>query len=478
LINYLTGKSSIQRQVGATTIARGINLFAALVVAMVLTRILPEETYGAYRKLWLVYAILGPLAISTLVNSLYYRGSLKEGKPSTAIWIAFLYGLLLALACSLINYWGAPFWAELLNTSVYEEAFRNFSFYIFFTIISGTAEPLFVLLKRKKWLLGYNIAYNIIEAAIIITVFYYNYILSDIALIMAAGPFLRFLFVIFLLVAEKVTIPLVSDLWQESPYFAKYGAGILGTAFIGIAVHDVDKWIVGSFYESDALYAIYSIGARKLPLSIITGSIATSLIVHYSSNLAENDYDEVLRRIKYATNRLFLYLGPVVLFSIIFAEELMVLIYEKYAASAGIFRIYVLSTISVFLFPNVVIMGKGHSFVQAKFSAIDLLLNIILSLWLIQVIGFQGPALATFIGAIFYTVLQILYCRRTFNIPVKSFLPGRKIWPILISLGLYAAGGLFLHNTLDVIAAAVTGVGLLILVIYVHYSLLVKRKII
>jgi len=468
VFNINIHQTSLRRQVGATTIARAVNLLFALVVAMILARMLTEELYGAYRKIWLIYAITGPIAISALTNTLYYRGSVSEENKIPAIWAILCMAAFFAMGFALLGFAGARWWAQFLNAVPHTVAFQHFSLYILLTILSGTAEPLFILLQRKKWLLVFNISYNVIETLIITGAFWYGLSLAQVTLVMAAGPAIRIFMVAFLLVKERVKPPGWWAIWAEIPASVRYSLGIIGTAFVGLAVHDVDKWIVGNFYDNDALYAIYSIGARRLPVYVLSGSIATSLVTHFSEEMANNDFKNILSAIKKATNTLALFILPGMLFCIIFAEDLMVLIFKKYAESAHIFQIYVLASLSGLFFPNALIMGKGLSFVQAKFAVVELVVNIGLSLLLIRLMGLQGPALATLVGVIVYTILQIQFCKKHFGVSASSFLPDWKLWPMIVTLGVFGGLLFWVNTTFTAFYAFPVGLLLLLVILGVH----------
>ncbi len=434
MFDKLLNRSSLERKIGAMSIARSITIFSALIVAMILTRILPESYYGSYRKLWLVFALLGPSLISSAAGTLYYRNGLARNR-SVAVCSALMQALSYGLLMAAISYLGAPYFVRFFHTGFLAIPLKRFSVYMGLATFAGLSEPVFVVLNRKKWLVSYNLAFSILDAVLIVIPFYLSVPLAQIVLIMAAGPLLRTLFIIGLS-AKQLHDPFNwEDLKNELGTGFYYGAGLFVVAIAGMASVEVDKWIIGNYYTSDLMYAIYAIGARKIPfLSAITASISSSLIVHYSAEIRNNNFDGILRAARAATDKLFLLVLPILAWLFIFAREVMVILFQKYAASAPIFRIYLLVIITHFFFAQSVLLGRGMSRINAWIGVAEVFINIILSIILIRFRGLIGPALATLMAHWIFQLMIMAYCRQKFSIPIHRFMPTHKIWPLLISL--------------------------------------------
>lgn len=418
------------------TLARSVSIIAALAVAMVLTRILTQNYYGSYRKLWLIYMLLGPSFMSAATGTLYYRGGIQK-KKSIAIYSSILLSLFFSGIIFLIGFIGAKKFALLFNAPGLSEAIRGFSFYMFFSTFAGLAEPIFVIIHRKKWLLIYNITYNFIESLLIVIPFYLGIQLEIIVLIMSVGPFLRTVFIIFLSVYQTDERPLWNEIKEEFGQAISYSVGLFVVAIAGIASIQIDKWVVSSYYSSDIVYAIYSVGARKIPfISALTASITSSLIVHFSAKLKDNQFEKLLVSARKATDQLFLYVIPAMVLFFIFSKEIMVILFQKYASSAPVFQVYLFIIVSQFFFAQSIILGKGLSKVNAWIGFVEVIVNLVLSLIFIRTIGLLGPAIATLIAHFIFQFLLIAYCRYKFHIRIRDFLPTKDIWPLLITLPL------------------------------------------
>lgn len=418
------------------TMARSVSIVAALVVAMILTRFLTQDYYGYYRKLWLIYMLLGPAFISASVGTLYYRGGVHENK-SVPIYSAIFLSSVFSITIFLIAFIGADTFARLFNAPGLSMAIRGFSIYMLFSTFASLSEPVFVLIHRKRWLLYYNLTYNVIESLLIVIPFYLRLPLSEIVLIMSVGPFIRTIFIIWLVYTHSGDKPEWQQLKSEFHRSLSYSMGLFIMALAGMASVQIDKWVVSSYFSSDSMYAIYSVGARKIPfISALITSITSSLVVHYSDQLKKNDFKQILNAARQATDRLFLILVPVMLLLFIYSREIMILLFQKYADSAPVFQIYIGILVSQFFFAQSVILGKGLSKINAWIGIIEVVLNLILSLILIRTFGLLGPAIATLIAHWAFQLMIFGYCHHKFGIPVNEFLPTKKIIPLILTVPL------------------------------------------
>lgn len=414
------------------TAARAISVVTALLVMMALTRILDPMDYGAYKKLWLVFMLFSPGITSMLVKTLYYRGEVSDF--NRALWTAVTLALLLSGSITLVVLIGGPVLSSLLQAPEIQQALQWFALYILFATYSSLAEPVFVMAGRKKWLLAYNLTYNIIEAGLIVIPFYAGLPLETVVQIMTLGPFLRSLFLTFF-AYQQGGAPVFSKIRKEIPSSLSYGFGVLLIFITGIGITQIDKLIVATFFESEELYAIYVVGAQTLPLvPAFISSVTSAFVVQYAGQLASNDYQPVLQAIRSATNRLFLIITPIIVTCFFLAEPIMVVLFDQYAESAPVFQIYALSTLYKLFLAETLLLATGKTRVIAVFNAGEVLVNIPLSLMLIPFLGILGPALATLVAHLAAVLALSMYTAKTEQISLTALMPSGRIRPLLISL--------------------------------------------
>ncbi len=430
------------------TAARSVSLLGALLVMMVLTRILDEAEYGQYQKLWLLFTVLSPGIINTAVQTLYYRGgSESDGNP---FWVTTLFVCISGFVISVFTYFASAEIAQVLNAPDLALAFQHFAVYMFFATIAGIGEPIFILIERKKWLLGYNIIYNLIDASLVIIPFLMGYPLEQVILFMIAGPALRsaFLLTITYFHAPEISRNRFSE---EISASWSYAQGIIVLSVIALLIFEADKIIVGIFMDSDADFATYVVGAKKIPfLTALIASVSSAFIVQYAKTLSSETRAEAIPAIRHTANRLFILILPATLFGLLYSEEILVLLFEKYAHSAPIFRIYILAMITNIFISDTVILGAGHSHITARISFAELLLNIVFSIILIIPLGLIGPAIATVISRVINVLLCNWYCSYKYGFSTSIFFPvdgaKRIILALIVILTVYGAAILLTGN--------------------------------
>lgn len=463
----LSNLGSLHRKVGAMTAARAISTIAALVVMIFLTRILDPADYGAYKKLWLIFLIFSPAITNMLVKTLYYRGEITD--RGIAIWTNLTAGTVLSGIITLMVAGGGHILAELVQSPEIASALRWFSLYIFFATFSSLAEPVFVLAQRKKWLVGYSFGYNIIEACLIIIPFYLGYPLETVALIMVGGPVLR-TFCLIYIARKTATVPVFSEITKELPASLSYAFGVLMIFITGIGIAQIDKLIIATWFESDELYAIYVVGAQTIPvIPAFISSVSSAIVVQYAAQISRKELSPAVDAIKSATSRLYLIVTPIVVVCFFLAEPIMVVLFDQYAESAPIFRIYVLTTMYKLFLADAFLLASGKTRVLTAFNAAEIVFNIPLSIFLIQYFGILGPALATLIAHFTAVIALILYVSKTENIKSSAFLPSKNIWPLLVSLpALGAVSWMLLTSGLPYIIMVGIGGSLCAIIIAIH----------
>lgn len=421
-MHFLPSLSGFYQKLGAMALSRFITVGTMLAVAMVLTRLLDEADYGGYRKVWLVYAVLGPAFLNTLASTLYYRG--KTDDRDAAIQVNLLLGLLFGLVTALAGFLFADFWAAQLNAESLSSSFRAFSPYMGLAVLAGLAEPLFITLERKKWLLSYTLGYCMIEFVLIVLPFALGLPLPYILLIMAIGPGLRCVIVIYVSLRFVKAFPGRARLTEEFKKSLHYAGGIMLLSIVSVGIIQIDKWVIGVYFIGDALYATYEIGAKKLPfITAITSSVSAALVSEYTAKLRAGNYDAALREARQASSRLMVLLVPSLVILFIYAEEVLRVLFGGYEASAPVFRIYLCTLLTQLVYPQSIVLGLGRSDVTARYSIYEFIFNLCMSIILVIFIGFLGPAVATLLAHVLFTVLLLSFCRRTYGIRPSGFIP-------------------------------------------------------
>ncbi len=402
--------SSLAKRITSLTAARSISILSALLVSMVLTRLLSEDAYGAYRTVWILYGVMGPVVTSALTGLLYFRAGEQahtaNSLASVSVWSVF-FGLIMAAFMAL----GFPIWKVIFHADGLQTAFFHFSVYLFFSGVTSSVEAIFIIKERKKWLFAHNLVSNSIEFSSVVIPFSLGYSLETVTLLLIIAPFLRTIFLILFIWKDMIAANwntmktvLLSD--------GKYMSGLLLITLSGIAAVQLDSWVIRWFYEDDAVFAIYTVGARKIPfLSALMSSVSAAMIVQIGKLLKEGKLQEAMPFLARTSGAIASIMLPFLAVVFVFAEELMLLLFGGYTESAPIFQIYLGTVLVHFFLTDTILLAKGKTNLVLKAGILELVVNIALSIPSVYVIGITGPAWVT----LFTHMVFVLMCAKLVN---------------------------------------------------------------
>jgi len=407
------------------SISRSLQTISALIVLFVLARFLltPEEL-SHYRKLWPFYSLFGPVVVSAVVNAAYFHGSDHSDIRSSLIQatrLLILGGLLVGIS----SYLASDFLAAYFNIPDKSDAFALFAIYATVAIWGSLAEPLFVLTKHKRKLPVYTFCFTLIDIASILIPFGLGLSIVDVLKWMILAQISRQLVLIPLYIKWLRPLPKPKKriLFVENRVFM-YALGMAMLAMAGVGTVEIDRFIVGRLLD-DTAFILYDVGARKLPfISIITASVTSAIVAGYAAQVSKGLFTDALAKIKRTTNMLSEALLPMLVVLAFGAPSIVALIFgEEYRGAGPVFAWFVIALMSNILFPHALVLASGRSMINVLGSVAELLINVALSLWLINEWGIVGVAIASAIAHWVYTITMMIYCRAQFNISLRNFLP-------------------------------------------------------
>jgi O-antigen/teichoic acid export membrane protein len=95
----------------------------------------------------------------------------------------------------------------------------------------------------------------------------------------------------------------------------------------------------------------------------------------------------------------------------------------QFAESATIFNIYLLLIISRLLLPQTILNGLRITKPIMNAAFFELVINVALSLILVQFFGIAGIAIATFVAYLFEKIYLALIVKTKLNIAVSDYIP-------------------------------------------------------
>lgn len=216
---------------------------------------------------------------------------------------------------------------------------------------------------------------------------------------------------------------------------------ILATLIAGSMGH-VDSLLVKFFYKNDPdVFVIFQYGAREFPLVAL---MANSFSAVMAGVLVKNNCSASAKKeLQAGSTRLMHLLFPASIAIMILAPTLFESVYgSRFFPAAEIFIIYLLLSIPRLIFPQTLMTAMQRNRLLLSVSAIEWVINLVLSIVLLNFFGIKGIAFATFIAYLFDKVaLMVLLNRR--NIPPAAYTQ-IGVWLVYsLLLGAVCTGMLF-----------------------------------
>jgi len=213
-----------------------------------------------------------------------------------------------------------------------------------------------------------------------------------------------------------------------------YSSPLMLNMLVASAMDIVDGWFVSHYFDG-ATFAIFRYGARELPFSsLLFASLSAALIPQII------DKNTISKDLKTRCNQLMHILFPISIFLMFLSPTLFKIAYnDTFTMSADIFNIYLLILISRVLLPQSYMMAYDQHKVLVVSGIMELILNISLSFWWLQIWGIYGLVFATVVSYSFQKIILIFYNKFKNNIPFTAYVDVRffSFYSVLSIVSLY-----------------------------------------
>ena len=380
---------------------------------------LTTHQIGLYESFLFVVGGLSFFWISGLLQAfLPMHSSVEEEDNKTPlIFNAFLLMLFFSVLSILAILLFEPYIANIFTKSAEIPYFNWLLIYLLFSSPSSMIEYIYLLKNKAEWIYRYGILSFFIQFSLVV-------------IPVIAGLDLQFA-IIGLVISSAFRF--VWLLWLISKY-SKYGVSfaylkehlklgyplILSTLLSGSGQY-IDGIIVSSKFNLET-FAIFRYGAREFPIVLLLANAFSNAMIPIFS--AAKDISEPLAKIKSRSKGLMHFLFPLTLLFLISSNWLYPLIFNhNFILSAKVFNIYLLLIISKLIFPQTIIIGMKRTTIIMWAALAEIILNVSLSLILVNYIGILGVAYATIIAYLFERVLLIIYAKKVLKISTSSYIP-------------------------------------------------------
>ena len=193
-------------------------------------------------------------------------------------------------------------------------------------------------------------------------------------------------------------------------------------------LNTIDLYLVKGILHSDALTGIYNAAYTlgSIPYNLFY-ALTIVLLPAISKSTSANNNEETKKIIGESLRFLAMFLLPICLLMAYFSVPLINIFYSHaFAAAAPIMSLYVLAEgfLTVFYILTFILNGAGKVKIPMFVALVGLLLNTVVTYFLIKSYGLMGAAAGTTFMAFVVMLIGLIYTHREFGylFPLKNFL--------------------------------------------------------
>jgi len=384
-----------------------------LLTAILLTQLgVSTSEIGGYELMFHLLYVLTFFWVNGVFQSVLIRARRLTKVHRTKFLDQIWFLILLITVCLTLALWFLGSRSSWLLFGISDLPYWQLYVFLFAFSVPPLVYEYFLLARQqmRRLLIWGGISYSL-HIIITLVPFILGYGLREMLWSHIAFSVLRFIYVGWDLGWPSPRIPDI-QWWSSSGHLTLYS--VLG----GIPVA-FDTWLVGFMSQTESEIAIFRYGARELPLfMILLGSV--HLIILSDSD----ELDQAMHKIRSQIKRLFpilaffsagLCLLSPILFPIFFTEV--------FSESALIFNVYLLIIFSRMNLSHTIMMRLESYQLMNIVAFMEVLLNVVLSLWWVQLWGWMGIALATVVAYLFEKVVFSAWLYYKQGIPISDYLP-------------------------------------------------------
>lgn len=416
----------------------------ALVVAFVLSRGLDVEAYGTYQQIWLYYNLIVQIfAMGVPASMLFFIPRLPVERHAVFVRQSLLMlagvGLVFGLAtASLAGVLGGA-----MNNPALPGPLRMFALYPALALPASLASLWLVAIGRPH--LGASLAWiqTALTAGFVwLAVWLHHSVEAVVVAVIAA-----------MAVSLAITLLLVirqygwrGAWWSKGVAREQLGYSVpLGlAASIGGLSKQLDR-IVVSLSLTPAAYGVYVNGAFELPVvGLFTGALTTVLVPEFARLLKDQRAGvEVWRMWNQVAERTALVLFPLCVFLMLFAVDVIILLFsERYRASAGVFTVYLLTLPVRITQFGALLRAAGRTGWIMWLSVGQVALGTLLCFVLLRLFGMMGAAAGYVLLTYAAAAACLVLIRRLTGRPLRQSMPWRRLGVVAGASVLAIAGAL------------------------------------
>ena len=307
--------------------------------------------------------------------------------------------------------------------------FKYLLIYLFITSPASLVEYIYLIRKEGKQMLVYGVtSYTLMFVLVVLPIALGKSIEYSMAGLVVSSLFrLVWLFVLLF----RYSHPGFDSLFIKNHLKCAYP--LIFSMLLSGSGQYIDGFIITGYFD-DATFAVFRYGAREFPLVLLLANAFSSSMLPEFSN--SSGLKQSLEKIKLNSTKLGRWLFPLSAVMLLVSHWAFPVVFNvSFTGSATIFNIYLLLIISRLLFPQTILIGLRSTREIMWASFLEIVVNVGLSLWFVQLWGLPGVAYGTVCAYLFEKLFLMIFVKKNFNIYLSEYLNVKQhlVYSLLLS---------------------------------------------
>jgi len=427
-----TGKKAL-----LASVSKSFKHVSVFLLSILLSRYLTLDDYGSYLQVMLIATTAIYFSLMGIPSSIYYFYQRVNNKKEFIRRTILMIHALAILSVTFIVLISDKL-AVLLNNPKLTDVVFVFVLFILFQIPIKLFEPLMISTNNVMGFVKVNLFFNIL--------FFFSVaiplLLMD-EIIYVYYSMIGFFALQYTVISISIAREYIDLSDKESIHNGsescslisqlKYSLPIGASGAIAELGRIVDKLIVSNYFSPSEL-AIYARGAMEIPmLSVIINSLGNILMPKFVKSYKDADINNILMYWHRSTVLIAIVVYPLMVLMIVIGDILIPMLFtEKFNDSIIIFQIYTCTLIFRITTYDSIVRAIGKTNILLKITAISLLLNILLTIVMIENFGIIGAPIATFITILVVRLEMLRVIKGLLKISFLDVFPWFKLFKILL----------------------------------------------
>ncbi len=428
------GNLTIMKKAGFISLSRAVNLLGLLITTIILARYFSKSEFASYDQPWLIFNTITPIISFAFTTSIYFFGARENsGEYIKSIFLILtVAGFTLTLFLFFLRFEIST----LLNNSEFAPNFIYFAPFLLFSIPSLLLDAILILKDQFKRLFIVTLATISSYLLVIVLAIFLKQNIPFIFTGLSIISFARFIYSGYAIKRffSFQTSGGIRNLISHIDEILMYSILLIIAYIAGSLSRQIDKYIVANNFPAE-LYAIYTIGAKELPIvPLITSSFTAVIFPEISRLYNSGKNSEIVKLANDAIKSTSIVIIPIFAYLLFFSKEFILILFsEKYVESVAIFRIYLFFLPIRILIYGPILSALGRQKIYMLVSFLDLTLNLTLGIILVKVIHIIGPAVAVVASTYIEAFLMLFFISRILGSKLNQLLPIKFLLMLFLS---------------------------------------------